>query len=37
MCIVTAQPVQKEKNEDLPWRNPRWAQCDIHVDVTCGL
>jgi len=34
---VPSQPMQKLKSEELPWRNPWWAQCDIHAGATCGL
>jgi len=34
---VPSRPMQKLKSEELPWRNPRQAWCDIHAGATCGL
>ena len=34
---VSSRLTQKLKSEELPWRNPQRAWCDIHVGVACGL
>ena len=34
---VSSRLTQKLKSEELPWRNPWWARCDIHAGVACGL